>query len=229
MSASRAEGGNDLTQRSSSAAGAPHAAPSAVATEAPQAAPSAVATTSDATASDIAAVPKAPEPGQEPDSAESTAGEGLIVFGYADDAPSAEWNFFDQHRGWWKDFAKREAARTKNPVAETVTPRVALQVFGVGPTSEAYRAHRRSFGMYRLCYERALAKHVRGDSWGGAPEGHWVAHVRQGPAGRIRSLLVMDTSLPDEMSDCLRDEMLYRARGSAEERMLELAFTFHFP
>ncbi len=212
-SVARAELGNEVSPRPSGTAEAPHPAP-------PE-----VATMSDATASDMVAVPRAPEP--EPDPAESTAGQGSIVLGYADDAPSAEWTFFEQYRGWWKDFAKREVARPKNPLAETVTPRLALQVFGVGPTSEAYRAHRRSFGMYRLCYERALAKHVRGDSWGGVPEGHWVAHVEQASDGRILSLLVIDTSLPDEMSDCLRDEVFYRARGSAEERTLELAFTFH--
>jgi hypothetical protein len=86
-------------------------------------------------------------------------------------------------------------------------------------TSGVLRPYRQHFGHYRVCYELALSR---------APEleGYWVARIAQDGQGGICSVETVASTLPDEMSTCLR-ERTTKMRVGPEAGQLEFAITFH--
>jgi hypothetical protein len=97
-----------------------------------------------------------------------------------------------------------------------------IQIFGLDSSSSVYRSHRQNLGRYRVCHEAALSKDPD-------VQGHWVARFTQGPKGHVCFVEVLDTALPDEMSNCLRDKALLHREGDGEAGQLELVLTFLFP
>ena len=125
--------------------------------------------------------------------------------------------------GWWLDFVASEARHRwpkNHPGMQGY--RVRLQIFGLDSTSDVVRAHRQYVGQYHVCYEMALSKDP-------TVHGHWVARFTQGSNGRLCSVEVVHTDLPDDLARCLRDKALLHPRLPDESGRLEMVVTFHSP
>jgi hypothetical protein len=107
-------------------------------------------------------------------------------------------------------------------------PRVLVTIANHEPTAPTSRAYRSFAGHYRWCYEQALAEDPGYQGRTNEPPlaGHWVARIAYGDADRICALDVIDTDLPEKMSQCLQ-RMIPRIEGATETAgQLELVLGF---
>lgn len=103
-----------------------------------------------------------------------------------------------------------------------------MQIHGVDVSSDVYRAYRQWWGHFKACYERSLANRAettRQGSVGPRMVGYWVARVRQ-DRSRICAVEVVETTVTDKVSACLKSELLRLPENGGESGMLEVALTF---
>jgi len=133
--------------------------------------------------------------------------------------------------GWWKPFSLRHRLRTKPVTRGGWAPIADLQIFGVAAASNVLRVQQSwTMGEYKLCYREALYKQLALPGAAGAPplQGDWVARFTQ-HADRICAVEVVETSLPSEVSDCLRNSALQKTHAGPEEGQFEIVLVFRAP
>jgi hypothetical protein len=87
-----------------------------------------------------------------------------------------------------------------------------------------------SVGRYRVCHEAALGQKSRSASPGERTlNGYWVARIVHGRGGHIRGVEVVHTTLPSEMSACLRRAAHNQQPVGGEPGRLEVVLTFYEP
>jgi hypothetical protein len=148
------------------------------------------------------------------------------------DAQSSSWlsQGFAPISGWWAEFSRRHPGRTTPVTTGGWAPIVDLQLDGLDASSRVFAVHRRWMGQYRKCYEAALGKDpaLQGRRMAPPLQGDWVARIRQ-QGDRICSVDVLETTLPDEMSNCLRDAALRQPQAGPEDGQLEMVLVFRVP
>src|SRR3954470_18294541 len=85
-------------------------------------------------------------------------------------------------------------------------------------------------GEYKLCYREALYKQLAlPEAAGAAPlQGDWVARFTQ-QGERVCAVKVVETSLPREVSDCLRNSALQETHAGPEQGQFEIVLVFRVP
>lgn len=149
------------------------------------------------------------------------------------DAGAPEWlgSSSSPKTGWWKAFSDRHPSRTKPIARGGWAPIADLQIFGMDASSSVLRAQQSlAAGEYKLCYREALYKDLALPGSASRPplQGDWVARFTL-RRDRICALEVLETSLPSEVSDCLRSSALRQVHAGLEEGQFELVLVFRVP
>jgi hypothetical protein len=133
--------------------------------------------------------------------------------------------------GWWEAFVEEQAVpRRKSGPSRPAAARMELAIHGMDAASSIRRAYRESVGRYRVCHEAALGqKSVSASAGKRTVNGYWVARIVHGKGGHICSVEVVDTTLPNELSACLRREVRKQRPVGGEPGKLEVVFTFYEP
>jgi hypothetical protein len=174
--------------------------------------------------SESAAVPRSSEATTEPASRDLGCGSdaGTAAWLGSSSAPAA---------GWWRPFSLRHPSRTKPVKRGGWAPIAELEIFGMTPASSVFRVQQSwTMGKYKLCYREALYKDLALSEAAGRPplQGDWVARFTQ-RADRICAVEVLETSLPSELSGCLRNSALQEGHAGTEEGQFEIALVFRVP
>lgn len=133
---------------------------------------------------------------------------------------------------WWAAFVEEQARPRSRPhFPRVAAPRVELDVYGMNQSSSIRRAYRQWVGRYRVCHEYALARKAESAKTRqeGTVNGYWLARVVHGRGGRVCVVEVLETTLPDELSACVRGEVLNQPRAGGDPGKLELVITFYEP
>jgi hypothetical protein len=98
-------------------------------------------------------------------------------------------------------------------------------------SSAVWRAYRQLVGRYRVCYESALSRKSRTATSDAhrVLNGYWAARAVHGARGAVCSVEVVHTTLPDEMSSCLRGVVLELPPIGGESGKVEFVITFYEP
>jgi hypothetical protein len=166
-------------------------------------------------------------------SSEATAEPASHDLGCGSDAGTPAWlgSGASPEAGWWRPFTLRHPSRAKPVKRGGWAPIADLEIFGMTPASSVLRVQQsRTMGKYKLCYREALYKDLALSEAAGRPplQGDWVARFTQ-RADRICAVDVLETSLPSEVSDCLRSSALQEGHAGAEEGQFEIALVFRVP
>jgi hypothetical protein len=133
---------------------------------------------------------------------------------------------------WWVAFVEEQARhRPRPPFPGLAAPKTELDVHGLGESSSIRRAYRQWVGRYRVCHEYALSqksKSARSPQERNV-EGYWVARVVHGRGGSVCAVEVLETTLPEEMSACVRRELFDQPPVGGEPGRLEIVVTFYGP
>jgi hypothetical protein len=133
---------------------------------------------------------------------------------------------------WWAAFVEEHAQpRARPPFPRLAAPRVELDVYGLNQSSNIRRAYRQWVGRYRVCHEHALARKAESakSRQEGIVNGYWLARVVHGRGGRVCAVEVLETTLPDELSACVRREVLNQPQAGGDPGRLEIVITFYEP
>lgn len=133
--------------------------------------------------------------------------------------------------GWWKAFSRQHPSRTMPVSRGGWAPIADVQIFGMDASSSVFLVQRSwTMGEYKLCYREALYKDLADHGSGSAPplQGDWVARFTQ-RSDRICAVEVLETSLPGELSNCLRSSALRQEHAGSEAGQFEIALVFRVP